>query len=513
MHELGSMPVHIHLHLWALIALLAIASWMLGTIATSVPSTRLSPGRFIEFNVTDGARGLTPSTKRLGLIGGMTSAGTATVATPYQIFTESEADSLFGAGSELALMCRSALAAARKAKQSPAQIWAVGVADAGGSAAATYTMTVTGTATATGTWIIKIAGRLIYVPVTTGDANTVVAAALKAAIDAASAKKILPVTAGISSNVVTITAVNKGPVGNDIRTPTNVQTVAGTAIAHATGVVGSGAYDPTNAFNSLVDKRYARVAIGNHASGDITKAKAYVDLVGLPQTKKFSGVVLAEYGTVSAATTLAAAANYRQITVAGCRDFPRLPGEVAAGFAMTALIKFPNPAQPLNGVELDEPPCPITSVYTDAERETLLAAGVTPLVLNASQDQGEIVKWVSTMTTVGGAQFYGCLAGQTDMVLAEAGLQIDNAWALAFPSGTLNDSDTQKNAKSVALDRLKVMEEAKWIQNVDAHKDELRLEVDLANPQRDNIAVPLSVVPGLDQIDAVITLFTEAPAA
>ena len=81
------------------------------TIATSVPSTVRRPGTFQQLDVTSSARGLVPIQRRVALLGAKIAAGTAVVSVPIQIFSEGQADALFGAGSELALMCRGSIRA------------------------------------------------------------------------------------------------------------------------------------------------------------------------------------------------------------------------------------------------------------------------------------------------------------------------------------------------------------------------------------------------------------------
>ncbi|MCK8296014.1 phage tail protein, partial [Erwinia amylovora] len=82
----------------------------------------------------------------------------------------------FGQGSELALMCRAAIAAGRKAGNIP-ELWACPINEPGGGTAATYTLTVTGPATASGNVVLSLLGHKITVGVTSGDSATTVAAA------------------------------------------------------------------------------------------------------------------------------------------------------------------------------------------------------------------------------------------------------------------------------------------------------------------------------------------------
>src|SRR5688500_4291834 len=140
-------------------------------LTSNVPSDKRRPGTFHTFDDTSGARGLIPVTRSIALVGLKTSAGTYAVSTPVQVFNESEADTYFGVGSQLALMVRQAYAAMRKQEGqggSSCQVWACAVTAPAG-VAATRTFTVTGPATANGDVEFRIAGRPIRAAVKSGD--------------------------------------------------------------------------------------------------------------------------------------------------------------------------------------------------------------------------------------------------------------------------------------------------------------------------------------------------------
>ena len=149
-------------------------------VTTSLPSNKLKPGVFVEFDTSSGLRGVRPVSYRGALIGAHTSAGTQAIRTPVRVYTEDEADGYFGAGSELALMCRAAIAAGKKAGNM-AELWAVAEDEPSGGTKAAFTLTVTGPATASGNLVIKVCGLLISVGVTSGDAQNTIAAAIEAA--------------------------------------------------------------------------------------------------------------------------------------------------------------------------------------------------------------------------------------------------------------------------------------------------------------------------------------------
>jgi phage tail sheath gpL-like len=484
-------------------------------IVTSVPTTKKAPGFYQEFDTKAAARGLTPINLLLALVGGKSAAGTATAAKPIQVFTTADADNLFGLGSELALMYRAAYRAALKASLPPPQFWCVPIADAGGAVKATYTLTITGPATASGDLVVMVAGRIIRCGVATGDAQNTIAANLKTAFDKEAAKGTMPVVASVVTNVVTLTAVNAGPVGADIRVPTvgghpnaPIAVPAGVTCVAAAGVAGTGAYDIQASLDALVDKQYHAMAFGTHVAGDITKINTHLDLVGGPGAKMWSSAFMGEYGSVSTETTLATNSNRMEVTIAGARDFPELPGEIAAHFACTIYCEA-DPARPFDGVELDLVPPPLTSVYIESEKETLLAAGVTPLLLNSTQSQAVICRWVTTATTVNGAPFDALLDGTTYRSLVYGATQIDIAERLAFGRAKANKKSL-KRLYSLILRVLRDLEKLEIYQNIEAHKDEILVEVDPTVATRFNAEIPSPVVPGLHQIVGKHVLYFEA---
>ena len=95
-------------------------------------------------------------------------------------------------------------------------IYLLPYADPAGSSAAAGTITLTGPASANGTLALYVCGFSVPVGVTSGDTATVMAANLAAAVNAA---LDTAVTAAAAAGVVTLTAKNKGALGNliDVR--------------------------------------------------------------------------------------------------------------------------------------------------------------------------------------------------------------------------------------------------------------------------------------------------------
>jgi phage tail sheath gpL-like len=478
-------------------------------ITNSIPVTQRTPGSSVEFDITSGARGLVALQRRVALIGAKITAGTAVNGTVYQIFVDGDGDTLFGKGSELALMCRAALKAARKAGKSP-EIYAVSLAEAAG-VKTTKTLTVTGPATQSGNIALRIAGRSISVPVTSGDSATTIATAINTAIGQLAATGVLPGTAGVASAVVTFTYATQGVNGEDLKIAVDAMPT-GVGVAVAAGVTGTGAYDITATLDALTDRHYNAIAVANHTSTDVSDLAAYEDARSAPGVKRWSFGFIGTNGTLSAATTLASAANKEYTVVVACEDCPNLPGEIAAHVAVTRFAEE-DPSLTMSGVELDLYAPPGASVFTPGnggEVEAALAAGVTPLSVKPDGSV-YIVRLVTTRTTLNGAPYDNLRDFGVAYTLTWVGEQAD-AVVNVFTSDRRNKKMTaaaRKRLRSVLLDMLRRAEKAEILQNVEAHKDEVQVEPDARVPTRMNYDLPVAVVPGLEQVPGTLRLFVE----
>ncbi|RLA21293.1 MAG: phage tail protein, partial [Gammaproteobacteria bacterium] len=173
-----------------------------------IPINLRTPGVYAEMDNTQAVRGLPGMPYTALLIGQRLSTGTVAAEVPTSVTNADQAKQYFGDNSMLHHM-------AQKWFDNNAwtKMFVIAVDDNGAGAAATSTITLTGSASETGTLNIYIGGRRVQVGVSSGDANTAVAAAIDAKINAASN---LAVTSSVTSGVVTLTARHKGEVGNDI---------------------------------------------------------------------------------------------------------------------------------------------------------------------------------------------------------------------------------------------------------------------------------------------------------
>jgi phage tail sheath gpL-like len=475
-------------------------------ITTPVPENNGLPGTFQVIDVTSGGSGLVALVRRGMLVGMMSAVGTATALLPVQVFDETSADTLFGAGSELALMCRASMAVAKKYGRQP-QLWAQPIANSG--TAATYTMTFAGTATAAGDFVFRIAGRTIRVPIAVGDLAAAVAANALAAIKPL--YPILPVSAAAPAAVLTLTARSGGVNGNDIKVPLIDANVAGITCTAAAGVSGATAYDCTAALDVLSDKTYHGVAFANHDANTITDAKTWLATQALPGTKQWSVAYFAETGTLATAQGLATPANEMDVVVTSVEGGLNLPGEYAA--AMLCFVEGSEYKRHFDDVELPLFPIPAASVPTATEKQSAIDYGVTPLTNNAAGDAVKIVRLVTTKTTDASSNPFNRVADiHVVRTMYEVCWQVDARWSRTVrnPDNPLPANEaTAATVRSITLDVLYKMQDDGGLQNVKAHEGELIVEHDLVNLGRFNVAIPASVPPALHQLVGINKLILE----
>jgi phage tail sheath gpL-like len=473
-------------------------------LQSNIPTDKRRPGTFFTFDDTSGARSLTPNARSVCCIGMKGAAGTWPVNVPVQVFNEAEADAGALRGSELALMLRSALKTFRLLG-SEAQLWAVPIAEPAGTAA-TRTFTFVGTPTSAGDALVRVAGRLIRVPIKVGDSVTTMALSLKTACDVMAAAGDLPGVTTSAVGVATFTYRHLGVNGVDLKA-TVVASVPGVAITAAVGAAGTGVADIQPALDVLGSRDYLAIAIANHAAADLVSLGTHLDLMWAATRKRYRHVFLAETGTLGTATTLALAPNRKEVLVSTFEGGRALPGEYAAAVAaMTQTHE--RPSHNWNGTALPLPGTDDALVYEDSEVETALAGGCTPLSMSLTGTV-MIERLVTTKATQSGAAFEPLRDYAASATAAYYARQIDALFATAL-SGENLDSELLRELRGLAFSVLKRGEELGDLHHVDDHAAELVVAAHPDIPSRAICEIPVSVVPIANQVDATIRFFSEA---
>lgn len=471
-------------------------------LQSNIPTDKRRPGTFHTFDDTSSARSLVPIQRSLLLIGMKHSSGTWALNTPVQVFNEREAELGAGKSSELSIMVRIALATFR-ALGSFAQLWCIPIAEPAG-VAATRTFTITGTATEAGDVVVRICGRTIRGAVKSGDTQNTIAASLKAAIDVALSD--LPVTTGVATNVVTLTYRHLGVNGNDLLIE-EVSAPAGVTNATASPVSGTGVADIQPALDVAGSRDYLAVAIANHAAQDVTDFGEHADLMWAASKKRYRHMFLCSTGTLGSATTLASPPNRKEILVVSFEGGRMLPAEYAASVAAMTQTKE-RPSFNWDGTELPLYGTADANVYEDAEVETALLGGVTPLTVT---DVGKVLveRLVTTKATLSGAAFENLRDFAVSATTAYYARQLDAKLAPAI-KGQNVDTTLLRELRDLAYDVLKQGEALGDLHHVDDHAEELVVDAHPSLPSRVLVEFPQSVVPNAHQVDVTHRLFVEA---
>ena len=377
---------------------------------SQIPANNRVPFYFVEFdNSNSGVAGA--GVQNSLLIGQTINAQPVMpVYVPSALFAANQ----FGAGSQLAIM-----AAAYYQGDPAGALYALPLADAVSSAAAAGSFAIAGSATANGTLFLMIAGREVQVGVTSGQSASAIATAIAAAIGAYLDINgmALPVTAAASTGTVTITARNKGAVGNSIYLGLNFFGSAGNeatpaGITVTVTAMTSGATDPDLAAvpAALGVVNYDFIAIAGYTeSTQLNEMQTMMAFLGgrWSYSQQLFGHVWTAYQSVTAldaATDLlsfGAGRNDPHMTVVGYEPaLPNTPFEVAASFmAAFAQASKADPARPSQTLlcpMLLAPP--LGGRFSFATRQLLLETGIA-LMQYPPGGQCEILRAVTTYQT------------------------------------------------------------------------------------------------------------------
>lgn len=369
---------------------------MSGSISfATIPADLRVPLFYAEFDSSRAGPSVIP--QRALLIGQATAAGVAEAL--RFVTTAEEVAQLCGAGSVIARMM-----AAYRANDPVGEVWILPLQDAGGGVAATGSIAVTGTAAETGSIALYIGGQKVSVAVTSGDTATTVGNSIAAAINALAS---LPATATSSTGTVTVTARNKGTLGNgiDIRhsyggSLAGEKLPAGVSLAIT--AMASGATDPvtTNIATILGDLEFDFIAQPITATGWLDAMRdAMNDTSGRWSYARqaYGHVWSAKVDSAANLITLGQSRNDQHATILGVADCPTWAPEIAAAtMAACAVALKADPARPVQTVTvtgLRAPP--VGSRFALTTRQSLLSNGIALLGFGAD-GSAAIVRMVTS---------------------------------------------------------------------------------------------------------------------
>ena len=267
----------------------------------NLPASIRKPGKYFEFNTSTAVRTLPGNLQKTLIVGQKTVAGTVLANTPIDVFSDVDAATYFGRGSIAHLMARSALQA-----NNYLALTMIALDDAGGSIAAAGTVTLAGNASGGGSLGLNVGDQSVVIAVSAADTPTIIAAALVAQI---AKQPDLPVTASAVAGVVTLTAKNKGTLGNAIKFSATT-TAAG--VSAAVVAMTGGATDPTiaTALATVFAAGHNVIITAWNDAVNLTSLRTHLDNVSGPLEQRGAIGIYAHTGTLAQSTTLAAIVDY-----------------------------------------------------------------------------------------------------------------------------------------------------------------------------------------------------------
>jgi phage tail sheath gpL-like len=345
----------------------------------NIPSTLRLPGAFFELD--NSQANTAQANQRALIIGQITAAGVAVPNMPIISGGIGDANLQGGTNSQLANML-----AAYRLNDSFGEVWYLPLADAAGAVAATGSILFSAAPTAAGSLALYIAGQVVTIPVTAGQAVASIATAVAAAVNLLPA---MPVTASVTTATVTLTADNKGLCGNEIDIRFNFYGAAGgeatpAGLTYTITAMSGGATNPTltTALGNLGNMSFDFIACPYTDPTSLTAVSGLLnDTTGRWswQSQLYGHSISAYAGTFASQTTLGLTQNNQHQTILGFYNSPTPSWIWAAALtAQVAVSVRADPGIPLQDMTLAGVLAPpVQSQFLSNQRETLLFDGIS----------------------------------------------------------------------------------------------------------------------------------------
>ena len=471
----------------------------------TIPMNILTPGNYVEFDSSRAVQGLPLMPHRILVIAPRLASGTVAALTPTRIRSAAEGELACGRGSIGAAM----LAAARTANPYT-ELHMIGVAENGGGVAATGTLTITGPSTAAGSIALYIAGKRIEMAVASGAAQNAIATALGAAINADTS---LPVTASVTTNVVTLTARYKGTTGNDIDVRLNYALgealPAGVAIALVAMASGATNPDVAAALAALGDTQYHTIVTPFNDATSLASVETFLAARWSGMIQKEGHAFAAYYGTLAGISTLVDARNSPHLSAVSTQKSPTpqwvfaaVLGAIDAGQAEDpSNCSRPRQTLALTGCL----PPKLTDRYTREERQTHLEDGAATFLVD---DGGvcRIERLVTTYKTSNGVPDTAYMDVEVMRGLAYLRYSTRVRIALRYPRHKLAANGTPIPPGQAIVTPNAVRDELialfqDWqgvglVEDIAQFKRDLIVEINSTDPNRIDAIIPPNVING-----------------
>ncbi len=470
----------------------------------SIPSNLRIPFVAVEFDSSKAQQGPALLAYKALIIGQKLATGTATADTLVRCTSVDQAITLGGRGS---MLHRQALGwfAANKATE----LWLGVLADNGAGVAATGTIVVTGPATATGTIVLYVGGERVTVGVNSGDASTVIATAIAAAI---TALPDLPVTASAAISTVTITHRQKGTVGNsyDVRINFRDGDALPAGVTLAITALSGGATNPvlTTLIAAMADMWFQIISHPYTDATNLGAIEAEMAARSGPMRQQQGLAITSASGTFSALTTLGAARNspHSMIVAQPGQTVLTTPIEFAAEVAgVMALAAAADPGRPFQTLALSRAIAPAeTDQWSPDERNLMLFDGIST-TKRAAGGVVQLERMITTyQTSPAGADDTAYLDATTVLTLLYLRYSFRTRMQLRYPRHKLaNDGVkfgagqfviTPKLGKAEAIAWFREMEELALVEGFDQFKRDLEVVRSASDPNRLEFMLPSDLI-------------------
>lgn len=457
-----------------------------------IPAALRTPGSYIEFdNSLAGAVGVM---HKMVAVGQRLSTGSQAEGVPVRVTDPSQAVSLFGRGSMLALTLAASLAV-----NAETELWAIALDDLGAGNVATATIQVTSAPTAAGTIALYLGGKKISVGVASTDDANAVAASINAAINA---DLDLPVTAGVSTNTVTVTARHKGEVFNGYNIRVNYyqgeQLPAGLQLTIGTMSGGTGNPGIGTATDAMGDEWYNWIINPYTDVANMVILETELDERWGPLKQIGARAFTAFAGTHGETGTYGSARNNPHVSCMAISSSPTPVYEVAAiNCAVAAFSLSIDPARPLQTLELTGMKAPeLTGQWTRSERNLLLFDGMSTFTIDRDgtcRIERQITMYQTNDASLPDASFLDICTPET---LERIRFEQRLLQAQKYPRHKLADDGTKygqgqaivtpKIWRGELLALYRKLEEKGWVEDYETYNSNLIVERDADDRNRLN---------------------------
>lgn len=460
-----------------------------------IPNSIRKPSVLTEYNNKDAVTTLPTNEQEVLIIAPMI-GGEAAFTVPHKLFSDKEAEDLFGAGSTAHLMVRQAIQ-----NNSLIRLTVVGLKDHDAGIAAVGKVTFTGTVTYAGVVSVTIAGTAYEVAAAKGEEAQTVVARLVNVINGSS---LSPVVASVETDTtLKLTVKVKGEIGNEITLATK-NTAKDLHLEVTAFADGQRNAQIAPALASVAGTHYNVIISPFSDDENALALRSHLESVSAPIEDKPAIGVMGWRGTYATGTTLTASLNSERIIVGWYKGATESNAIIAAGLG-AVIAGEEDPARPLNTLEIkgltvvDDSQKPLFTEVNQA-----LYHGLSPIEVVASRVQitRAITTYTQNATNTDDPSYLDLTTIRTLDYVRKA---VQTRQRLRFPRAK-NSHRIVAKVRSEILDVLYQLEGEEVIENVEAWKSRLLVVRNAQDPTYLDLEIPADVVNGLHVIRNKITL-------